>query len=280
MFGGAILLLLSDLFARLVLAPAELPIGIVTGTARRAFLPLSAGAESPLMLRAENLTVQRGGAPVLHDLSLTLEAGEVLGVLGPNGAGKSTLLGALSGELAPSRGQSTWTIVSCGPGRGCPVRVAGGATAVRPASTSPSTWRPWSALAVSRTPAVASSIRRIVAETLRVADAGHLAGRSYLALSGGERQRVHLARVLTQLWPGSAEQVLLLDEPTSALDPLHQHSLLQAVRDFAERGVAVLVVLHDLESGGALLRPIAAAARRPGACAWHAGRSAACGVPA
>jgi iron complex transport system ATP-binding protein len=40
--------------------------------------------------------------------------------------------------------------------------------------------------------------------------------------------------------------VLLLDEPTSMLDPLHQHTTLQAVRSFAERGVAVLVILHDL----------------------------------
>ncbi|MCY1415231.1 Hemin import ATP-binding protein HmuV [compost metagenome] len=86
----------------------------------------------------------------------------------------------------------------------------------------------------------------IVANALAAADASHLAGRSYLALSGGERQRVHLARVLAQLWPGAEEQVLLLDEPTSMLDPLHQHTILQAVRDFAGRGAAVLVILHDL----------------------------------
>ena len=81
---------------------------------------------------------------------------------------------------------------------------------------------------------------------LQAADAQHLSGRNYLALSGGERQRVHLARVLAQVWPGGAGQILLLDEPTSMLDPLHQHTILQAVRDFARRGAAVLVILHDL----------------------------------
>ena len=86
----------------------------------------------------------------------------------------------------------------------------------------------------------------IIAAALAAADAGHLSGRSYLALSGGERQRVHLARVLAQLWPGQAGQTLLLDEPTSMLDPLHQHTTLQAVREFADRGAAVLVILHDL----------------------------------
>ncbi|MDQ4348055.1 heme ABC transporter ATP-binding protein, partial [Pseudomonas aeruginosa] len=52
--------------------------------------------------------------------------------------------------------------------------------------------------------------------------------------------------VLAQLWPGEPGQVLLLDEPTSALDPLHQHTTLQAVHDFARRGASVLVILHDL----------------------------------
>jgi iron complex transport system ATP-binding protein len=86
----------------------------------------------------------------------------------------------------------------------------------------------------------------IVEAALRAADAWHLQGRSYLALSGGERQRVHLARVLAQLWPGEQGTTLLLDEPTSMLDPLHQHTTLQAVRRFADRGAAVLVILHDL----------------------------------
>ncbi len=57
---------------------------------------------------------------------------------------------------------------------------------------------------------------------------------------------MHLARVLAQLWPGDEGSVLLLDEPTSMLDPAHQHSILQAVRRFAEQGGSALVILHDL----------------------------------
>jgi iron complex transport system ATP-binding protein len=45
---------------------------------------------------------------------------------------------------------------------------------------------------------------------------------------------------------GEEGSTLLLDEPTSMLDPLHQHTTLQAVRRFADRGAAVLVILHDL----------------------------------
>jgi len=86
----------------------------------------------------------------------------------------------------------------------------------------------------------------IIEAALQAADVEHLTGRSYLALSGGERQRVHLARVLAQLWPGQNGQTLLLDEPTSMLDPLHQHTTLKAIRAFADRGAAVLIILHDL----------------------------------
>ena len=79
----------------------------------------------------------------------------------------------------------------------------------------------------------------------RMVDALGVTGTA-IALPLGLLAAYGLARVLAQLWPGGAEQVLLLDEPTSALDPLHQHTTLHAVREFAGRGAAVLVILHDL----------------------------------
>ena len=198
------------------------------------------------MLRTEKLSVRRGGATVLKGVDLALQPGEVLGVLGPNGAGKSTLLGALCGELEPSIGCVTLDERALGawPGQERARRLA-----VLPQSSTLSFAFPVAeVVAMGRLPHDTGRVRdaEIVDAALRAADAEHLRGRSYLALSGGERQRVHLARVLAQLWPGGAGQVLLLDEPTSALDPLHQHTTLQAVRDFAGQGAAVLVILHDL----------------------------------
>jgi len=198
------------------------------------------------MLRAHNLQIQRGRKTVLDEVTLQLEAGEVLGVLGPNGAGKSTLLGALCGELAASAGEvllddkplNDWARVE-----------RAQRLAVLPqVSTLDFAFRVEEVVGMGRFPYQSGRVRdeEIIAAALAAADAGHLSGRSYLALSGGERQRVHLARVLAQLWPGQAGQTLLLDEPTSMLDPLHQHTTLQAVREFADRGAAVLVILHDL----------------------------------
>ncbi len=198
------------------------------------------------MLCAEGLQVCRGGCPVLSGIDLQLRPGELFGVLGPNGAGKSTLLGALCGELAPSAGR---VLLDGRPLAAWAGRERAQRLAVLPqSSTLNFAFRVDEVVAMGRLPHATGRQRdgEIVAAALAAADIAHLGGRSYLALSGGERQRVHLARVLAQLWPGEAGQVLLLDEPTAMLDPLHQHAILQAVQALAACGVAVLVILHDL----------------------------------
>jgi iron complex transport system ATP-binding protein len=198
------------------------------------------------MMRVEGLGVQRGSKVVLSDIDLQLLPGEMLGVLGPNGAGKSTLLGALCGELKPAQGQ-IWLDDR-------PLEQWNGAQRAQRLAVLPQTSTLSFAFTVEQVVGMGrlphnTGVQRdaeIVREALEAADATHLHDRSYLALSGGERQRVHLARVLAQLWPGKDGQTLLLDEPTSMLDPLHQHTTLQAVRGFADRGGAVLVIVHDL----------------------------------
>lgn len=198
------------------------------------------------MLEVEGLHLRRGSAEVLHDIHLKLQPGQILGVLGPNGAGKSSLLGVLCGELALSQGQVRL--------HGRELAQWSGQERARQLAVLPQVsslgfaFRVEEVVGLGRLPHGSGQQRdrQIVEAALRAADAWHLLDRSYLALSGGERQRVHLARVLAQLWPGDEGATLLLDEPTSMLDPLHQHTTLQAVRSFADRGAAVLVILHDL----------------------------------
>lgn len=198
------------------------------------------------MLQAQQVSVARGGRCVLGDVSLALQPGQVLGVLGPNGAGKSSLLGVLNGELAASSGQ---VLLDTQPLANWQGRQRAQRLAVLPQSSSLSfAFSVEQVVRMGRMPHDTGKAvdDDIVNEVLQAVDAGHLAGRSYLQLSGGERQRVHLARVLAQLWPGADGQVLLLDEPTSMLDPLHQLSVLDAVRRFADHGASVLIILHDL----------------------------------
>lgn len=198
------------------------------------------------MLQAQNLSVARGGRTVLNGINLNLRPGEVLGVLGPNGAGKSSLLGVLSGELVASGGLVQ---LDGQPLADWPSRERAQRLAVLPQfSTLSFGFTVEQVVHMGRMPHETGNDAdwQIVREVLQAVDATHLALRSYLQLSGGERQRVHLARVLAQLWPGADGQVLLLDEPTSMLDPLHQLSVLDAVRRFADRGASILLILHDL----------------------------------
>ena len=198
------------------------------------------------MLIANDLGIMRDGKQVVVNIDLALAPGQMLGVLGPNGAGKSTLMATLCGELAPTHGQVLLDDIPLNQWRG-PERAR--RLAVLPQSSTLSfAFKVEEVVAMARLPHGSGQQRddEIIQHALQAADALHLLGRSYLTLSGGECQRVHLARVLAQVWPGEEGQILLLDEPTSALDPLHQHTTLSAVRAFADRGGAVMVILHDL----------------------------------
>lgn len=198
------------------------------------------------MLKVNNLILKRANKVIINDVSLCLASGEVLGVLGTNGAGKSTLLTGISGELTPMKGE---VLLNEKPLQSLMPKDRAKQLAVLPQSASLSF--PFSVSEVvsfGRLPhdtGVAKD-QEIIKQILMLVDIDHLASRNYLELSGGERQKVHLARVLSQLWPITEQSVLLLDEPTSMLDPLHQHTLLEIVRFCAKQGASVLVILHDL----------------------------------
>ncbi|EFF73465.1 heme ABC transporter ATP-binding protein [Achromobacter piechaudii] len=204
-----------------------------------------------MSLSAHHLTLSRGGARILTDVSLDVRAGEVVGLLGANGAGKSTLLGALAAELPAQSGQLTLdgaALAHMTPGQQARRRAV---LPQKPGLTFDLGVRevvamgayPYAELAPAQVEALAS-------QALEQADAAHLAGRRYPELSGGEQQRVQFARVLVQCQaaraPGEA-RYLLLDEPTASLDPKHQGDLLRRASELAHAGnTGVLVILHDM----------------------------------
>lgn len=201
-----------------------------------------------MALEARNLGFRIGEQTLLQALDLQVQAGECVAVVGPNGAGKTTLFRLLSGELTPASGDILFN------GRDLarwPLAQLARMRAVLPqSSTLQFAFTVQEVVTMGRMPH-ATGLRidaDIVQDVLRVCDVEKLATRLYTELSGGERQRVQLARVMAQVWQPvvEGERLLLLDEPTSALDLSHQIELMQLVRQVCASGIAVLVILHDL----------------------------------
>ncbi|MCY9782328.1 heme ABC transporter ATP-binding protein [Nocardiopsis sp. EMB25] len=226
------------------------------------------------VVRAEGLTVRRGGRTLLDGVDLTVRAGELVALVGPNGAGKSTLLGVLSGDVGPrdtgaadsgsvhlfDRPLADWTPPELALRRAVLPQDSSVSFPFSVAELVAMGRAPWAGLCDADTDAAQTSAA--MART----GIPHLAERRFPSLSGGERARVMLARVLAQ-----GTQLLMLDEPTAALDIRHQELVLSVARELAEDGRTVIVVLHDLGLAAAYAHRVAVLSR---------GRIAARGTPA
>lgn len=200
------------------------------------------------LIEARDIVVEINGKRIVDRVTLSVAAGEIVGLVGPNGAGKSTLLRTLSGEIRPTGGAVTIK------GRAIQAMHASDLAQCRAMLSQHTTVTfPFTVSEIVMMGANPSGRRSdlepLVAKVLASCDIAHLASQVITRLSGGEQQRVHFARTLLQL--ETAEDrfrpgLLLLDEPTSSLDLKHQLSLLETVRIFADRGNAVIVVIHDL----------------------------------
>ena len=178
------------------------------------------------LIRAEKLGVTYDRAPVLRDVNLAIERGEIVTIVGPNGSGKSTLVRALLGVLQPVTGRIE---------RAAGLRIGYVPQRLAIDDTLPLTVSRFLSLPVRRDGATAA---RALA---RVGVPG-IGDTAMAALSGGQMQRVLLARALL-----AGPDILILDEPTQGLDQrgvADFYRLIEAVR--RELGCAVLLVSHDL----------------------------------
>lgn len=244
-------------------AMANLPNAVPGLAARPGTMPQCA------LLSADGLSVCRGPSVVVSDVSLKVRAGEWLAIVGSNGAGKSSLLMTLAGlwpaavgtvslQERPLRQWSprerarhiAWL------GQDAPQDEALSVADVVALGRMPHQgWWGW--------PAQSAADQRAIAQALSDADLLSLRDRPLRALSGGERQRAHLARALA-----TEASVLLLDEPSAHLDAPHQRLLAGVLRAQAQRGHAVVSVLHEL--------PLAMAADR--IAVMQSGQLLACGA--
>ncbi|MBC8508935.1 MAG: metal ABC transporter ATP-binding protein [Chloroflexi bacterium] len=194
------------------------------------------------ILRAEGLGLGYESGLALENVTFELKVGERLAIVGPNGAGKSTLLKIIAGVLSPTEGH----IEIYG-------NVPGGHICI--AYVSQRSLVDWSfpvtvsdvvmmgrvgQMGLFRNPR--ASDWDIVNKSLEVVGMIHLAKRQINQLSGGQQQRMFIARALAQ-----EAELMLMDEPLSGLDVNSQEEVFNILDDLKERGVTVLVSLHDLK---------------------------------
>jgi zinc/manganese transport system ATP-binding protein len=180
---------------------------------------------------------------VLSDITISVGAGEFIGVLGPNGSGKTTLMRALLGLIKPSSG--TIRVFGRPPQRGdAAIGYVPQVRTVLPELRMRGLDVVASCLHGERwgIPTLMQADRRMIEDTLAAVGARNLADRPLSEMSGGERQRLLLAQALI-----GSPRLLLLDEPLISLDPRHQEVVINFIRRFGrERGVTILFSAHEL----------------------------------
>ncbi|HEY2643243.1 MAG TPA: ABC transporter ATP-binding protein [Galbitalea sp.] len=183
----------------------------------------------------DNLRVHRGKIDALHDLTIAVPRGQVVGLLGPSGSGKSTLMRSIVGSQIIAGG----TITVLGTPAGSPALRK----RVGYVTQSPSVYEDLSVAQnvryfASVIGAPRGDVDRVITEVDLVPQAAQLVGN----LSGGQRSRVSLAVALL-----GAPELLVLDEPTVGLDPVLRHSLWELFARLAQGGVSLLVSSHVMD---------------------------------
>ncbi len=173
------------------------------------------------------------GRPVLRDVSLDLTAGRITALLARNGAGKSTAIALLAGKLKPDGGSIAWGGASAIPP--ADVGVAPQDTGVYPDLTTEENVR-----FMGRCYGLGGrDLAGRVAETVELFGLERLARQRARTLSGGQKRRLHTAMAVVH-----RPRLILLDEPTVGSDPGARNYILNAVKELARRGSAILYTSH------------------------------------
>lgn len=200
------------------------------------------GSRNAAAIEVSHLTVSYGPVPALLDISLSVPAGQLVGVIGPNGSGKSTLIKSILGFVRPDVGEvklfgedasKAKGRVAYVPQRGSvdwdfPITVREVALMGRYGKV------PWWRDLSRRD-------REITDEALDMVRMSDYKNRQIGQLSGGQQQRVFMARAMAQ-----GADILLLDEPFAGVDAATERAILDVLDRTKASGRTLMVVHHDL----------------------------------
>lgn len=207
-------------------------------------------ASAPALLAFRHVSVMRGEREVLHDVTLSIGAGEHVAILGPNGCGKSTLIKTITRECYPLAlpdssltilGRSTWNVFELRPLLGivsndlmrrCTREITGHELVLSGF---------FSSIGVQPYHNVTPAMLEKTEEVLKLLEVPHLAQREITELSSGEAHRLLIARALVH-----DPLALLLDEPCNSLDFRAAIELREILRKLAKSGTGILMVTHHL----------------------------------
>ncbi len=211
------------------------------------------------LLELDHVTMQFGGLKAVSDLSLTVGAGELVGLIGPNGAGKTTVFNVITGVYAPTRGAirfdgavisglkpsaiarrgitRTFQNIRLFGTRCCRDNVCIGAHQHATAGL---------AAAVLRTPGWRrdeDALKRRADELLELLGLAGSADALASELPYGQQRRLEIARALA-----GRPKLLLLDEPAAGLNPQESEELMHLIQELRRRfGLTILLIEHDMK---------------------------------
>lgn len=211
------------------------------------------------LLSADGLVKDFGGLRAIDHLSVSVDAGELVGVMGPNGAGKSTFFNCISGVITPDEGTVTFDGADVtGQSPEALARSGLVRTFQHTRELETMTVRDNVRLAAPDQPgertipalvrgdsmqASEEAVRARADELIELFELDHLADDYSGTLSGGQRKLLELARTL-MLDP----DILLLDEPFAGVNPTLTREIADHIRDLNADGMTVVIIEHELET--------------------------------
>lgn len=193
-------------------------------------------------IHASALAIGYGKHPVVDNISISLQPGDLLVLIGTNGSGKSTLLKTLAGLIDPLHGELT---LLGSPAGQMPTRVA--YLPQHPVSSHTLPLCVQDVVAMGRFAHLGlfkrstDRDRAIVLESMQRTGIDSRANEPIRDLSGGQQQRTHLAQVIAR-----QAEILLLDEPTAGLDLNGRKAVAELIATERARGVTVVLATHEL----------------------------------